>query len=821
MEDKEFLDYFRQLGPPSNLDQIKIGAQKIVNTLVAIGTVSGRKGSTDATSKTAEIAEKSLKQKYSTGDLGEKVSADLNYALKRLVRGLNSDNHAVKQGFFLASVMVLNKFKHLIDFEKYLKYVFNETKSSGTMKSSENNNNSIGRMMCISACVEARIFISGSTVYQKSLKVIAGCLAELYSQNEFLQESVAAIIQKMLHLLLDQKQFLLQTIEILMEQLIVRKSDEKAKGGVDIKSTILTDSNKVSLFLRIKEAYLQGISNGMAAGEYADVFNYKILTEKKNLKTISQLIQKQTYLFPRLHTSLQLLLNEINLESKVSDKTKITQQVIISILEESNFNEDVYSQLRSVTKFKFLHIGLRFWQMIAQSIMKWDIKHQSREQLLDLLLSQPFMKVLVKNVQNQKNQLHDAAISVKDTLFQYIQNSNLSGEYALKLVKQLFGPNSLLRFSPKKNQELLKALTTKFEEKQVSDYFEFLNQLYNDTPVEDHYPGTLNNEQNKAEDQDDSDEEEEKPSDENMRKDLIKTFALNQLANYPQIFRTQLIAEHVTKLIEVLARATYFSQQGDKQSQDIQQLGQFKLFGLVQILHKIKIGTLDKGMKNEKDLWISEINSQVQKLSQQYKIKSDLLSYHAECQKFIKEQVSSKRLQLQKQIKKNDEASIKAKAQFKKLIAFEMLFQNLSLLVLIPGEKQVADETKQDIEEMKVVFQKLKITEDTQQNGNKRHKKDSKIDTQQSEALQVLIDFLISLLTKQQSFLREIANFAFKQFCTQITQASLMNMMEIITTPNIEANKMLFDQDDLEANDEEAENDDQIDDDDEEEDESD
>lgn len=43
--------------------------------------------------------------------MGERVSADLNYALKRLVRGLASENHGVKQGFFLASVLVLGRFK--------------------------------------------------------------------------------------------------------------------------------------------------------------------------------------------------------------------------------------------------------------------------------------------------------------------------------------------------------------------------------------------------------------------------------------------------------------------------------------------------------------------------------------------------------------------------------------------------------------------------------------------------------------------------------------------------------------------------------------
>jgi len=44
-----------------------------------------------------------LKAKYTTGDLGEGMTADLNYALKRLIKGLCSNNHAVKKGFFLAT----------------------------------------------------------------------------------------------------------------------------------------------------------------------------------------------------------------------------------------------------------------------------------------------------------------------------------------------------------------------------------------------------------------------------------------------------------------------------------------------------------------------------------------------------------------------------------------------------------------------------------------------------------------------------------------------------------------------------------------------
>lgn len=99
--------------------------------------------------------------------------------------------------------MVLNKFKNLIDFEKYLKYVFSETKNTSDSKSSETNNNAIGRMMCMSACVESKTFGHGSSINQKTLKVIVGCLTEIYLQNDFLQESVGAIIHKILLLIKD------------------------------------------------------------------------------------------------------------------------------------------------------------------------------------------------------------------------------------------------------------------------------------------------------------------------------------------------------------------------------------------------------------------------------------------------------------------------------------------------------------------------------------------------------------------------------------------------------------------------------------------
>jgi hypothetical protein len=123
MDDKDFLGYFTQLGI-QNKSKIKLASSNIVSTLLALDSKMGRKVSMDIEeSKEKDKAEASLKKKYMKGDLGADMAPDVNYTLKRLVRGLISDNHAVKRGFFLASVQVLGRFKDAVDFTKYLDFI--------------------------------------------------------------------------------------------------------------------------------------------------------------------------------------------------------------------------------------------------------------------------------------------------------------------------------------------------------------------------------------------------------------------------------------------------------------------------------------------------------------------------------------------------------------------------------------------------------------------------------------------------------------------------------------------------------------------------
>jgi len=75
---------------------------------------------------------------------------------------------------------------------------------------------------------------------------------------------------------------------------------------------------------------------------------------------------------------------------------------------------------------------------------------------------------------------------------------------------------------------------------------------------------------------------------------------------------------------------------------------------------------------------------------------------HAECQNFVKENITSTRLISQKKIASgSEEESIREKCKFKQLLAFEMLFNNLALLLLQP---EMFEEIENDIDELKICF---------------------------------------------------------------------------------------------------------------------
>lgn len=175
------------------------------------------------------------------------MSADLNYTLKRLIRGLTSDNHAVKQGHFIASTLVINRFKKQIDVMKLLKFIAEETKTSKTMKQPEIHAQIIGKLMCLSVIVECQMYqTSQSALNNDAWNTVANSLIHIFKDHEYCRESVQAVIAKMLKNVMP-----LQHGSKLLDRLVAEVMSN------DFKTFIYQHSDNLSLYLTLKTIYLE------------------------------------------------------------------------------------------------------------------------------------------------------------------------------------------------------------------------------------------------------------------------------------------------------------------------------------------------------------------------------------------------------------------------------------------------------------------------------------------------------------------------------------------------------------------------------------
>ena len=187
--------------------------------------------------------------------------------------------------------------------------------------------------------------------------------------------------------------------------------------------------------------------------------------------------------------------------------------------------------------------------------------------------------MLVKNISNPKAQLHAEATQVKSTLVNYLLHTSegsaeLSSAFALKLLSQkLFGPNTLSRLSIKKHVDLVKVLSAKMEQKEVRAYFEAMRGLFETPNVEDTFGKLMQFKEDGAEEvkktaAGDSDEEEDPmKKDEKQKADIIRTYALNQLASIPNMFRGKSLEPQV--LADIIAFLVHLNYYNKKQSEDI------------------------------------------------------------------------------------------------------------------------------------------------------------------------------------------------------------------------------------------------------------
>mmetsp|Transcript_26077 Transcript_26077/g.30094 ORF Transcript_26077/g.30094 Transcript_26077/m.30094 type:complete len:346 (-) Transcript_26077:31-1068(-) len=298
------------------------------------------------------------------------------------------------------------------------------------------------------------------------------------------------------------------------------------------------------------------------------------------------------------------------------------------------------------------------------------------------------------------------------------------------------------------------------------------------------------------------------------KEDNIRIYMLNLMVNTINVFKHH-TEETLKEIINFVVYQAFFQESlNDK----IKEFAKDKLFTLVDNLHRRKSSadfkhevvqtcaglSFTNAFLESKSLWISEINKTIGRYASEgneFNTLDEVDSKHKDNKHELKLRIhkdfmdfgnviKKSRKKIYKKIEKlnpdDKECLERCKEVFSKVVGLEILVYTLALFSPIAPE-----EAKEDLEELQMSFSKIELEAEANEARKNKRTKLHETEDEKDKAYQILFDFLISLLTRQNGTLREITNFTFKSFCSELNEGSLKNMISIINTPNAEASKIL------------------------------
>ena len=98
-------------------------------------------------------------------------------------------------------------------------------------------------------------------------------------------------------------------------------------------------------------------------------------------------------------------------------RVQILKKLAKLVLEGYLFDEAVYQDIKSSsTRPKFLHIGLKFWELLGTKTLARESKTEVKLAILNSLLQDNFIKVFVRGLSIQNGVLFDTTKEVKASL---------------------------------------------------------------------------------------------------------------------------------------------------------------------------------------------------------------------------------------------------------------------------------------------------------------------------------------------------------------------------------------------------------------------
>jgi hypothetical protein len=406
----------------------------------------------------------------------------------------------------------------------------------------------------------------------------------------------------------------------------------------------------------------------------------------------------------------------------------------------------------------------------------------------------------------------ESVVRLDESFKQWIKNTSIDSSKSLSILQKLFGPNSNCRFTFKSNLPLFVDIAHNISEEHIKEYITYSQELFKIPNLNEFYPV----------DEHESDEEDDKGVKEKQKankEDNIRIYVLNTLVNTITIFENH--SEHSLKdVINFIVYQAFFQ---ESLSDNIKEFAKDKLFAIVEGLYKRKDYKTDENKNEElasslenKSMWVTEINKTIgryalegnefntidqtesdkkKKTDNKHKLKLGMFIqiYSLEIHKSFMEFGGIVKKQRKRVYKLLSKLGDKEKEQkelfhliFKKAAGLEILVYVLALFCPIAPE-----ETQEDLQEIQLSYEKIALEDEIELAKVGKTQKVAKDDVERDQAYQILFDFLISLLTRQNSTLRDITNFTFKAFCHELNSGSLSNILSILNTPNMQASKIL------------------------------
>jgi hypothetical protein len=127
----------------------------------------------------------------------------------------------------------------------------------------------------------------------------------------------------------------------------------------------------LSLFLSMRSVYLSHEYEGHVRENEHMLKTELFSTTADNTQVytkIAKIVGQSTYIFPRLHNSLPLLLAELTRSEKVATRFKLISELTKCLLLGCLFNEEVYQTVKSTSRPKFLNIGLGLTSLVLSHL---------------------------------------------------------------------------------------------------------------------------------------------------------------------------------------------------------------------------------------------------------------------------------------------------------------------------------------------------------------------------------------------------------------------------------------------------------------------